>query len=488
MGRTSLGKRRGVFRPRLLGPLVLALSLPFLAGSLLPSFGPSAGGVNPITCRVTREAFVNEISARGDVQSAVNVEVRCEVRAGQHSWVRILEVIPEGTHVEPGDLLIRLDSTALETEREQQKIYCEQAKAAAAAARAKYEIARHAKQVYLEAEHKLQKEELEVARLAASQRAQKAEQQLAASRKLEARGYVTAQQLRADEFALAAAETELKLAQLKLDMLDKYTKPKRLKEAESALATTGVRLEAAEFYEKVSREKLADLEAQIGKCVVRAPVAGDVVLAHLHHNDHSHMIAPGESSFQNRVLVRLPDFRHMQVKAKIEEDKIAVVRPGLPVAITLEAFPEVELSGEVVRVNAYPEPDLWHASGIKTYESTVRIDSSLEGLRPGLTADLRIRVERLEDQLQVPCQAVFRHGDKAYCIAEDEGGWEAREVTLGSTNGKAVVISSGLEEGQSVVLNAASYRGQVALPELAEESPPQVSPAHAPAEHTVAME
>jgi len=488
MGRTSLGKRRGVFRPRLLGPLALALSLPLLAGSLLPTFGPSPGGTNPITCRVTREAFINEISVRGDVQSAANVEVRCEVRAGPYSWVRILEVIPEGTHVEPGDVLIRLDSTALEAERDQQRIYCEQAKAATAAARAKYEIARNAKQIYLEAEHKLQKEDLEIARLAANHRAQETEQQLVASRRLEARGYVTAQQRQADEFALAAAETDLKLAQLKLDMLEKYSKPKRLKEVDSALVTTKVRLEAAEFYEKVSCEKLVDLEEQIRKCVVRAPVAGDVVLAHLHHNDHSHMIEPGESTFQNRVLVRLPDYRHMQVKAKIEEDKIAMVRAGLPVTITLEAFPEVELPGEVVRISAYPEPDSWHGSGIKTYESTVRIDSPLKGLRPGLTADLRIRVERLEDQLQVPCQAVFRHGDRTYCIAADEGGCEAREVTLGSTNGKVVVIASGLEEGQSVVLNAASYRGQVALPELAAESKPQVSVVPGGTRHSVAME
>jgi len=142
----------------------------------------------------------------------------------------------------------------------------------------------------------------------------------------------------------------------------------------------------------------------------------------------------------------------------------------------------------VVRINAYPDPDSWHGSGIKTYESTVRIDSPLEGLRPGLTADLRIRVERLEDQLQVPCQAVFRHGDRTYCIAADGGGWLAREVTLGSTNGKAVVIASGLEEGQNVVLNAASHRGQVALPELAEESTPQVSLVHGRAGQTVAME
>jgi len=471
-----------------LAPWAVVLTVPFLAGSLLPSIGPSSVGIEAITCRVTREAFLNEISARGEVQSAVNVEIRCEVRAGQHSWVRILEVIPEGTHVEPGDVMIRLDSTALEAERDQQKIYWEQAKAAAAAARAKHEIAQNAKQIYLEGEHKLQRQELEAARLAASHRAQQAEQQLAAGRKLEVRGYITAQQLQANEFALTAAETDVKLAQLKLDMLENYTKPKRLKEVESALVTTKVRREAAEFNEELNRERLADLEEQIGKCVVRAPVAGDVVLAHLHHNGHSHMIEPGESTFQNRVLVRLPDYRHMQVKARIEEDKIALVRTGLPVTIVLEAFPEVELPGEVVRINTYPEPESWHGSGIKEYETLVRVDSPLEGLRPGLSADVRIRVERLEDQLQVPCQAVFRHGERTYCIAAEGGGWEAREVTLGSTNGKAVVIAGGLEEGQSVVLNAASHRDRVALPELAEESKPQVSLVDGRARHAAGLE
>lgn len=78
---------------------------------------------------VMRGDFVHQVAARGELESSVNVEVKCEVRARTNAWTRILEVVPEGTAVQPGDFLVRLDSSALEDDRTQQEIYVEQAEA-----------------------------------------------------------------------------------------------------------------------------------------------------------------------------------------------------------------------------------------------------------------------------------------------------------------------------------------------------------------------
>ena len=72
----------------------------------------------------------------------------------------------------------------------------------------------------------------------------------------------------------------------------------------------------------------------------------------------------------------------------------------------------------------------------------------------------------------LPFQAVFKHGEKQYCITHDRTGFRAREVTLGGTNGKYVVVNAGLEEDERVVLGAENYRREVSLPGAAGNGPP----------------
>lgn len=449
-----------------LAVLPLLFGLPFLAGSYWPNFNSSQPELNPLTCVAVRQPFLHTISSHGEVESSKNVEVRCEVHSRDSTWVRILEVIPEGTRVKKGDFLMRLDASGLETDLSQQEIVCEQSKAAVVAARTKHEIALRAKQAYLDGEYRLAKEESETALLSAQNREEQSRQYLEASRKLYAKGFITAQQLQADEFALKAAQTDLKLAQLKLDLLERYTKPVKLLSLDTALATTKAKLKTAEYTSKINDRKLADIRKQIQRCIVRAPVEGEVVLAHLFHEGHAHMIEPGEMTAEKRTLVKLPDPKRMQVKAKIEEDKIALARPGLPVRIMLEAFPGLELPGKVVHVNEFPEPESWMSADTKQYEATIRIDAPLDGLRPGLSAQVNICVEQSEAEVQIPCQAVLKHGAKTYCITCKNGRCEAHEVALGPNNGQKVVIRSGIAEGQEVVLAPASYRDKVALPVL----------------------
>jgi HlyD family secretion protein len=467
--------RSRFLRVPVVAALVLLVLVPFLVGNLRANLGLSPNGQAPLTRLVTRGDFAHDLLVKGEVASAVHTEVRCEVRSHRDSWLRILEVVPEGTCVEPGDFLIQLDSSGLEDERNVQQVVCEKAQAEVVRLRSVYEAAEIAKQDYLQGEYALERQDAELALFVARDRVRKAQQSLEASRKLEARGYITAQQLRADEYALQAAETDLRMAEVKLHVLEHFTKRKKLTGLDSTLAATKAQLAAAEANSKLSRYKLADIEDQIRKCTLRAPAAGTVVLAHLHHNGHSHLVEPGESTMERRVLVRLPDFRHMQVDAKVEEDKIAFVKPGLPATIRLEGIPEAELYGRVVKIDEYPDPEAWF--DVKQYKTTVAIDAPLEGMRPGMTAEVTIHVRWLEDQLQVPAQAVLAWGDKSYCIAEGDAGWEACEVSLGPTNGMTTVIRSGLCVGQKVAMSPASFRDKVSLPDLPGKGE---APLHAP--------
>jgi HlyD family secretion protein len=159
----------------------------------------------------------------------------------------------------------------------------------------------------------------------------------------------------------------------------------------------------------------------------------------------------------------------MQVKAKINESKIALAKEGQPATIRLDALADQELVGIVRKVNEYPTQSGWWSANIKEYETTVEILGSPVGLRPGLNAEVRIRVAQLSGVVQVPVQAVIEHGEKHYCFVRRGDDWELRQVQIGDTNDKTIVIKESLQPGETVALNASSFREQFELPEVPAE-------------------
>ena len=181
------------------------------------------------------------------------------------------------------------------------------------------------------------------------------------------------------------------------------------------------------------------------------------------------IIEEGAVVRERQVIVRLPDSERMQVKAKINESKVALVAEGQPATIHLDAFPDIELHGAVKKVNEYPAQSAWWAGNIKEYDTLVEIRDLPVTLRPGLTAEVKIRVARQLDVLQAPVQSILEHGGKHYCAVKKGPDWETRELQIGLTNDKFVVVQEGLEEREQLALAVASLRGKLDLPELPAE-------------------
>ena len=444
--------------------LPLLAVLPAVGGALLPGYGRPDWDGGPLTCRVLRGDFVQEVSAKGSIESAENVEVGCDISIRGFYRTTILELVEEGTHVEPGDFLARLDSAPLEELRAKQRILCFTSEASLTQAERAYEMAKAARTQYLEGTYPQKKELLDAAVIVADEKHRRAEEYFEHSERLYELGYIRLRELEASEFSVRKTLIELNLARTKLHGLEKYTRRKVEMDLKCDVITRRARLEAARYNHEVNLERLALLEEQIKKCLITAPEAGQVVYAHLHHHGHSHMVEEGAQLYRNRVIIRLPDPKRMQVKATVREDRIALVEKGMPVSVELDAFPGVELTGKVERVDEFPEPVSYYGSRVKVFETIIALDDCDVDLRPGLSAKVKIRVEELPSQLLVPVQAVLEHEGKDYCLTFDAGRLEAHEVGVGSSDGRYVVIRAGLEEGRQVVLGTAAYRKKVNLP------------------------
>ena len=477
MARTGPFRRSGFSLRILLAIVPVVSALPVLGVTLLPRFLRPELREAPLTCVVQRTEYVHEISAKGELESTAAVEVVCEVEARNFRKTKILEVVPEGTYVEQGDFLCRLDSSPLEDLCRKQEIICNTSSAKVVKANADFETAKVSLEQYVQSTYVERCKELQSGVFVAEENVRRAERNIEYGNKLLAKGYVTELQVQADEFAVEKANKELQKARTEMTVLDDYTRVKWEKWLEASIRTAEAKVKSEEHSHKLDLAELEHLREQITKCEILSPSAGNVVYVHLHHHDHSHIVEEGADVRENRVIIRLPDPKKMQIKCKIPEDKVTAVKPGLPVTIRFDALADLELFGEVQRVDEYPEPGWWVTT--KEYETIIKLDDGVAAqsadLRSGMSADVKICLERIDDKsrlpLQVPLQAVIEHGSKHYCVTYDSGDFEMHEVEVGEDNDNRVIITGGLEEGQEIVLGAKAYLEDVELPELPPEAP-----------------
>jgi hypothetical protein len=108
----------------------------------------------------------------------------------------------------------------------------------------------------------------------------------------------------------------------------------------------------------------------------------------------------------------------------------------------------------------------WMSADVKNYQTMVSIDESLEGLKPGMSAEVTIHVESTDQHvLTVPIQAVFggvELGLTRKVFINTPDGPHERDVTIGLANEKIVEIKDGLKEGEVVVLNPKAILGDKA--------------------------
>src|SRR5262249_5596263 len=103
-----------------------------------------------------------------------------------------------------------------------------------------------------------------------------------------------------------------------------------------------------------------------------------------------------------QLFVIANDLSQMQVESKIDEADIGRLVPGLPVTFTVDAFPDRTFSGNVQQVRLEPITD----SGVVTYTTVIQTANPDLILRPGMPANVTIRIEKRDDVIRIPNAAL----------------------------------------------------------------------------------
>lgn len=431
-----------------------------------------------ITETVAEGPFEHIVLEQGEIESSSSIEIRCEVKARTGgSGVTILDILPEGAKVEKGDVMVRLDSRALETDRTQQQIACFTSNAAMITAENALESAKIAKEEYLDGTYKESEQAILSEVFVAEGALRTAELARNSTERLSLKGIVNPLQLEGEQYACEKARKDLQAAKTKLNVLQRYTKKRTVNDLDSAIKVAEAELNSKKNSDDLEKQKLKEIDDQIEKCTIKAPQAGQVVYANKYSQggrsgtNAEFVVEAGAQVREQQPIIRLPDSNKMQVKATVNESRIRFVRAGLPAAIRADALKDVWLEGEVVKVNQYAEPGGWSSGNIKRYAAYVKIKDPPPELRVNMNAEVRIYSQRIPSAIQVPVQAVVEHKQKFFCVVEDGKKYKTVEVQRKATNDKFFAIEGGVSVGQNVVMSPRGFAGLLNLPNLPDPGP-----------------
>lgn len=439
--------------------------------------------------QVKRGDFLISVVEGGTIEAVNEVVIRCEVEG----TARIIFIVPEGSYVKKGDKLVELDSSSSMDAVNQQQINVEKAQFALIqaqqqldiqksvvdsetdAAKLKVEFAESDLKKYAEGEalQTRRNAQIEITNVIETLRIN--EERLTWTEKLYAQGYETKSTLDSHRLAVSQAILKLEQANKTLWMIETFDEPKRKRTLEAALE------EARENYDRVKLQgerKLAQFEAdvltqkktldlsqakldrdkkQLEATKISAPQDGLVVYASGGGDrrwSNESMIEEGAVVRNRQELIKLPDVSEMKVLVKIHESHINQIRSGQPSYVVLDSMPDQRFRGFVAKVAPLPDSSSrWMNPNLKVYATEVRITDRLPpDVKPGVSARAEVVITNLSDVLTVPIQSIttLRGKQVAYLAGNPP---RPVSVGVGMYNQKLIEITSGLKEGDRVLLS-----------------------------------
>jgi HlyD family secretion protein len=435
----------------------------------------------------------------GTIKSRDQVVIKSELE-GRNT---IITLIPEGTLVKEGDLLVELDASNLEDKKVDQEITVQnaeanlinakeelaitksQAQSDISKARLDLDFAKQDLEKYIEGDYPNQLTEKKKEITLAKEELALAEETLANSQLLYEEKFISKSELQSDEIAEQKRRLNLELAENDLMLLEEYTYNRNIAQyksdvdqAEMALeriqrksnanliqAEANLRAKTAEFERQ--KEKLDKYIDQLNKTKIYAPSDGLVIYASSTKGSgwrgRTEPLTEGSEVSEREELIHLPVNSVSNAELALHEASLEKVRPGMRTVITVDALPGKTFTGKVFSIAPLPDPQsMWLNPDLKVYTTIVHIDQPDPELRSGMSCKVEIIGQTYDDVVYVPIQAVVRHEGRT--VVYFEGSDEPHPVEVGLDNNVMVHIKSGLEGGERVQLTpplqSENYTGQ----------------------------
>jgi HlyD family secretion protein len=436
-----------------------------------------------------RLAFEITTTSSGELESRNKVEIRNKLE----QQTVIQSIVPEGTRVKAGDLLIELNAESLQTRIDEEKPRLASAKSELVAAQNDHSIQSNdnASAVrkaelsvaiaeltllqWLEGDVVKRRQELHLKIDKASLELERLAQKYLRSQQLLAEGFLSKDECDRDEVAYIEAISNFKTSNLELEVYEKYEfvkeekqKLSELAEAkaelervrinnESQLASKKARLDNAAEQVAIAESKTAKLKSQLESATIRAPQDGLVVYGTSVDrmrwgmmNGESMQI--GQQVYPNQLLMILPDTSDMMATIRVHESLAGRIKPGQRVAVKIDAAGGKVFEGSVESIGVMAESGGWRDPNLREYAVQVKLDIRGESLKPAMRCEARVVLESVPETLTVPVQAIFSEGAVQYVYLPRGPKFVKTPVKVGRRSDTTAELAAGLDPGARVLV------------------------------------
>ncbi|MBT4484143.1 MAG: efflux RND transporter periplasmic adaptor subunit [Candidatus Latescibacteria bacterium] len=369
---------------------------------------------------VQQGEFIIDLVESGEIQAVNSMFVRAP-----REWrmdLQIIDMVPEGTIIKEGDFLVQFDTSTLDEELDK-------------------------------AIDKMKQAEADLKSIET--------QQASRMSKLE----------RGIQIAIYSREAaELKVELLRFESVNIQEDARlnlqkeliRFKENEKNIKTQKI-IDIAEWQKSSFRLEQAKSEVEhikkrIDQLTLRAPISGMVV-----YNEVGGWNAPrykasiGDKVRSGENVISIPDLSKIKMVVKVNEMDAGYLKKGQKAQLRLDAFDESIYHGSVSKVASLVEKSrqYWQSSAkAPSFQVTIMIDEQDKKLKPGMTAQATIVLEKIPDAFFVPVGAIFELDDGSSVVYTRKSFPNTVPVKLGKQNDRFITIIEGLGEKDEVSLFA----------------------------------
>lgn len=226
---------------------------------------------------------------------------------------------------------------------------------------------------------------------------------------------------------VAAARADLELQEYNFEQTQRLHEAQKVSRFEKLTAES-------QFEQAKARYELAKLRYE--RAAIKAPFSGLVT---------NRLIDPGELVAPGVIVARVIDPFTLKLVGSLTEREVTWVKVGAAASVVLDGY-EWPVNGEVAWVGFEADPTTGK------FEVEINIDNSDLRLRSGVVGRARVRKRQHPDVIAIPRDAIMHSGDATQVFVVEEGTAVLRGITLGADQGLMVVVESGLQEGEKLVV------------------------------------
>ncbi len=238
-------------------------------------------------------------------------------------------------------------------------------------------------------------------------------------------------------------------------------------------AITNLKLKKQQAVSKVFKvqTELKQLEAKISKMLtglqslqVTAPQNGMLV----YYSNWNGKVKPGSTvNTWNPIIASIPDLSEMISKTYVNEIDISKVKKGQEVTITVDAFADKLIKGEIISVANIGQQQ--SNSDAKVFEVEIKVLDQDTMLRPAMTTSNKIKIKELKEVLYIPLESVFTEDNIQYVFLKNGGSITKQQIETGEASEEYIVVDKGVNADNEISMIAPEGAEEMEINRLKEQ-------------------